>query len=103
MSQSKNHKKYRHGHKRTAWPMLLLLGGGVLLIIGAIFALRKPSQASAEIAVSGRPSIKVDTEKVDLGDVKLGRTVEVDFEITNVGDQTLRFTKTPFVEVLEGC
>jgi hypothetical protein len=45
----------------------------------------------------------VDKEKVDLGEVKLGKTVEVSFELTNVGDQTLRFSEQPFIEVKEGC
>jgi hypothetical protein len=45
----------------------------------------------------------VDQEKVDLGIVKLGQTVDVKFKLTNVGDQTLRFSKAPYIEVLEGC
>ena len=45
----------------------------------------------------------MNQEKVDLGNVKLGQTVEVKFTLTNVGDKTLRFSKTPYVEVLEGC
>jgi hypothetical protein len=47
--------------------------------------------------------LKVDKEKVDLGDVKLGQTVMVSFQLTNLGDKTLKFTKAPYVEVLEGC
>jgi hypothetical protein len=29
--------------------------------------------------------------------------VEVSFQLTNVGDQALRFSKAPYIEVLEGC
>ncbi len=83
--------------------MILLLGGGILLVLGAFMVFHKSSQASANIEVSGKPSLKVDKQKVDLGNVKLGRTVEVDFQVTNVGDQPLRFSKTPYVEVLKGC
>jgi hypothetical protein len=67
------------------------------------FFLRQPSKPRASIEVAGSPSLKVDKEKVDLGAVKLGQTVKVDFELANVGDETLRFTKPPTVEVKEGC
>jgi len=103
MSEHKNKKNLRHKRKKPLWPIILLLAGGVLLVIGAVSVLNKPSQPKAAIEVSGTPSLKVDQEKVDLGNVKLGQTVEVKFKIMNVGDQTLRFSKTPFVEVVEGC
>jgi hypothetical protein len=61
------------------------------------------SGTKAAIEVNGAPSIKVDKEQVDLGDVKLGKTVEVTFKVTNVGDQTLRFQEQPYIEVVEGC
>jgi cell division septal protein FtsQ len=103
MSEHKNKNQFRHRRKKQLWPMILLFAGGVLLVIGAVYALNKPSQPKAAIEVSGTPSLKVDQEKVDLGKVKLGQTVEVKFKIMNVGDQTLRFSKAPYVEVLEGC
>jgi hypothetical protein len=103
MSQQKYKKVPRHPKKKPRWPFFLLLAGGLLLIVGAVFAFRKPSGPTAGIEVTGSPSLKVDKEKVDLGNVKLGQTVEVKFTLTNVGDKTLRFSKTPYVEVLEGC
>jgi hypothetical protein len=45
----------------------------------------------------------VDREQVDLGNVQLGQTAEVSFRVTNVGDQPLRFSEVPYIEVLEGC
>jgi hypothetical protein len=102
MSQSNQKKQNRRHRKKQSWPVMLLLAGGVLLIAGAMFAFRKPQQKAA-IEVAGAPSLKVDQEKVDLGYIKLGQTVEVKFKLTNVGDQTLRFSKTPFIEVVEGC
>jgi hypothetical protein len=45
----------------------------------------------------------VDKEQVDLGDVKLNQPVEVTFQITNVGDKTLRFEEQPYIDVVEGC
>ena len=103
MSQHNQKKTQRHGRKKERWPALLLLAGGLLLIAGVFFAFRKPSQPKAAIVVTGAPSLKVNQDKVDLGNVKLGQTVEVKFTITNVGDKTLRFSKTPYVEVVEGC
>jgi len=103
MSQTKNKKHYSHGRRKTPWTLLIMLGGGALLIFVAISVLNKPSQAKAPIEVSGSPSLKVDKERVDLGNIKLGRTVDVSFQLTNVGDQTLRFSKTPYIEVVEGC
>jgi cell division septal protein FtsQ len=103
MSQHKQKKVLRHHKKKQPWPMILLLAGGAILLIGGLFTLIKPAQPKAAIEVTGSPSLKVDKDKLDLGNVKLGQTVDVKFTLTNVGDQTLRFSKTPFVEVVEGC
>ena len=103
MSQYNHKKTQRHGKKKQSWPIILLLAGGLLLVIGAVFAFTKPTQSKNLIEVKGAPSLKVDKDKVDLGEVKLGQVVEVKFELTNVGDQILRFSKAPYVEVLQGC
>lgn len=80
----------------------MALAGAAILLIAAFFAFqKKPTSFTPE--VTGSPSLKADKEKVDLGDVKLGQTVEVSFEIRNVGDQPLKFSKAPFIEVKEGC
>jgi hypothetical protein len=83
--------------------VILLLAGGLLLVLGTVFAFRKPPAPKAAIEITGAPGLKVDQEKVDLGYIRLGQTVEVKFRLTNVGDQTLRFSKAPYIEVLEGC
>jgi hypothetical protein len=103
MSNSKNKKSLRRHRRQKPWPLLLLIGGGLLLVIVAVTALNKPSQPRAAIEVTGSPSLKADKEKVDLGYVKLGQTVTVSFQLLNVGDKTLRFSKAPYIEVLEGC
>ena len=51
----------------------------------------------------GTPRLKVDKQTVDLGEVALGRTVSVAFELTNSGDGPLHFQEAPYVEVVEGC
>ncbi len=103
MSQTNTKKNLRHHKKKPLWPFVVLIGGGVLLLVGLIFAFNKPGASKAAIDVTGSPALRVDKEQVDLGDIKLGRTVEVSFEISNVGDKPLRFTKTPYIEVKEGC
>jgi len=88
--------------KHNKLPLIMALAGAAILLIAAFFAFqKKPTSFTPE--VTGSPSLKADKEKVDLGDVKLGQTVEVSFEIRNVGDQPLKFSKAPFIEVKEGC
>jgi hypothetical protein len=103
MSQNKYKKQAKKRKQKSAWPLVVLVVGGFLLVFGAVFAFSQASRPKAPNEVTGSPSLKVDKEKVDLGDVKLGQTVQVSFQITNVGDKPLRFTKEPYVEVKEGC
>jgi cell division septal protein FtsQ len=83
--------------------LLLLIGGGVLLIAGALFAVFRNQKPVATVEVTGSASLRVDQEMVNLGNVTLGKTVEVTFQLTNVGDQPLRFSETPYIEIVEGC
>ncbi len=99
MSQNK-YKKHRK--QQPPWPLIALAAGG-LLLIGAFLAFNKPAQPKAAIEVTGAPSLKVNKEKVDLGDQKLGQMTVVSFELSNVGDQPLRFSEAPYIEVIEGC
>ena len=103
MSQKNNKKYAKRRSRKSPWPLVFLIGGGLLLILGAIFAFNQSSKPKATIEVSGSPSLKVDKEEVDLGEKKLGTTVQVDFKLTNVGDQNLRFSEAPYIEVKEGC
>ncbi len=103
MSQSKYKKLTKQPKQKSPWPLAALIIGGLLLIIGAVFAFSQSSKPKAMIEVNGSPSLRVDQEKVDLGNVKLGQTVQVSFELTNMGDQPLRFNEVPYIEVKEGC
>ncbi len=85
---------------------LILVGGGILLIVLAavyIFATSRSPKSGAAIEVSGAPALQVDKAQIDFGDVKVDTPVSATFEISNVGDQPLRFSKLPVVEVVEGC
>ncbi len=104
MSQNKP-KKYSKKRQRQSinWLPILVALGGLLLVGLAFLALRNKYTPGAAIEVTGVPSLKVDKETVDLGNIKLGKTVEVAFQLTNVGDETLRFNEQPYIEVVEGC
>jgi hypothetical protein len=85
-------------------PLLLSLIGGVVLVGVIAFAVFGNAPApKAAIEVNGAPRLKVDKEKVDFGDRKLGTDVEITLAVINVGDQPLRFADKPYVEVVEGC
>ena len=109
MSKSSYSASKKRAQKRRRsnplFPLLAILGGIVLLLWGG-YALWNSSQSNSvkvPIEVKGSPSLKVDKEQVDLGDIKLNRTVSVSFQLSNVGDKTLRFSEQPYIEVLEGC
>lgn len=89
--------------KAKSWtPLALILGAGLLLILGAaaVFQLSKPGSALEQ---KGPPSLTVDVEEINLGDIPIGQTVQASFKITNTGDQPLKFTEAPYIEVKEGC
>ncbi len=101
--ESRRNLARKRRRAQRAWLFLAL--GGVFLIGAAFFVLRgnQNPKTLATIEVHGAASLKVDKEQVDLGDVQLGQTVKVSFQLTNVGDQPLRFSADPYVEVVEGC
>lgn len=83
---------------------VLLLGGGILLILMALWAGDIGGiRTGAEQAVNGTPVLQADREIIDLGDVKLGETVSASFTLTNTGDGALKFEEAPYVEIVEGC
>lgn len=102
-------KNYRRKQSaRRSIPMqLVLVIGGVLLIAATMLVVwnnnRTGSAGNVSVEVKGQPSLKVDKETVDLGDVKVNELVSVSFQLSNVGDEPLRLSQKPFVEVVEGC
>lgn len=102
----KSRKSRRKGANRL-WTLLILAAGGLILIVAGAFLFgggdRSDKAATIPLEVSGAPSLKVDQEVIDFGDVKMGEIVEATFRLANVGDQPLRFTQAPYVELAAGC
>ena len=87
------------------WLPLALIAAGVVVLAGAVWAIlgSRGTGAQVPIEVTGAPRLKADKPRVDLGDIRLGRTVEVSFQLANAGDQPLTLTEAPYVTVAEGC
>jgi len=77
---------------------------GLVLVLLALWGLNPGGIFTRRnVEVAGKPQLKADKELIDMGNVKLGKMVSASFQVTNVGDQTLEFTKKPYVEAVEGC
>ena len=92
---SKKHKRQKQ-RKTFPWPLVAI--GSILLIIAAFFLANQGGGDGG-----GTPSITVDQQKIDYGDIKLGVNKTFAIKVTNTGDGTLRFKEEPYIEVLEGC
>lgn len=95
-------KSNRIQTKKGIKPIFLVIGGAIIVIIASLFVFQNKKEPFTPEIV-GSPSLKVDEEYIDLGDIKLGRNVQTSFKVINVGDQELKFTQLPYVEVMEGC
>jgi hypothetical protein len=105
MSKKSKHEALRTKHATNPWPFILIAGGLVLsgIVVFAAWQVASPSGPKVPVEVNGAPSLKLDKDQVDLDNVRLGQTVEVTFNVANVGDKQLRFTEPPYVELVEGC
>ncbi len=106
------HKKQRKGsaHRASArqklprwlWVVLggLVLAGGAFLIV---FASKNGQASNYKPEVTRSARVSVSQDKIDYGEVKLGRTINTVFDVRNVGDQDLVIQGEPRVELVEGC
>jgi len=90
--------------KKKSFPIWLILTGAGLILVAVWALLSSNGREAANIEVTGAPAIKVEQDSFDYGTVKLGGSpIRTVVKVTNVGDQTLEITETPYIEVLEGC
>lgn len=99
MSNKQNRQKYRKQRQKQKIPWIILAIGGVMLVLAAFLFARQGNGDDG----GGTPSIAVDQQRIDYGDVKFGVNKTFAIKVTNTGDGTLRFKEKPFVQVLEGC
>lgn len=106
MNKTRKRLLERRREERHRKVLTALIVGGLLLITGGVFIAKnvianRPDPSLVE--VSGQPSLKVDQELIDYGDVKLNTNLTFALQLTNVGDQPLKISEDPYVEVKEGC
>ena len=90
------------------WLPLIIVAGVVLIAVAVLTNNSSPAAPGAPAtggtpAASGAPALTVDKDKFDFGNVPLGQTVQVSFEVANTGDAPLRFKEKPYIEVAAGC
>ena len=102
MARYSTKSKTKAKPRRNLLPLLLVLTGLGLILV-TVWALLGSSPPKTNIEVKGAPRLKVETDKIDRGNVKLGTPVRDEIRVTNVGDQPLRFVEDPFIQVKEGC
>jgi hypothetical protein len=103
---ARNNKKSGSVSNKGPLAMIAVMLSGFLLILLAAWMLSSANDQSPSNYIPearGGPSLKVDQDEIDFGEVQLGKTVTATVQLTNVGDQTLKFTKKPYIEVKEGC
>lgn len=84
-------------------PLFLALAGLLLLMIAGIALWASNRTAKSTPQVTGAPHLSVDKDSIDHGQVKLGTPIRDDIRVTNTGDQPLKFSEAPYIEVKEGC
>jgi hypothetical protein len=90
---------------KSRLPLILVAGGVVIILLAAFFVYSgsQSSKSNSAQETGGVPVLKVDKERIDFGDVKVDTPVTASFEISNAGDDPLRISQVPKVEVVEGC
>jgi len=91
-------KKHKRQKQKQKFPWVILAIGGAMLVIAAFLFARQGSGDGG-----GTPSIAVDQQQIDYGDVKFGVNKTFTVKVTNTGEGTLKFKEEPYIQVLEGC
>ncbi len=89
-------KKRRNQKKELPW-LAVIIGGTLLIIVALVIAVNQDSDDG------GTPSVAVEQQVIDYGEVSYNQPIDFTIKVTNTGDGTLRFTDSPSIEILEGC
>ncbi len=90
-------KKHKRQKQKQKFPWLFLALGGVFVALAVFLFARQGGNGD------GMPSIAVDQQLIDYGDVKFNVEKTFAINVTNTGDGTLRFKEDPYIEIVEGC
>lgn len=106
MNKVRSRQQQRRQEVKQRRTLTLFIVGGIFLLTAGFLFAKNALQNRADpslIEVSGQPSLQVDREFIDYGEVKLNTSLTFDVKLTNVGDKPLKITGDPYVEVAEGC
>jgi hypothetical protein len=101
MSRRGNRRQTTPARNKPRGMFLFVLAG--IAILAAVLVYASQAASRAETAGEIGPRLIVDQEIIDFGEVKMGQPVTASFTLTNTGDETLRLTNEPTIEVREGC
>ncbi len=91
---------------RSPWPYIAMGVGAVLIVVVGFLVWRAsalPKKASTPPEVTGSARLKVDRDTIDFGKVQLAQPVRAEFKLKDVGDQPLKITGNPRLELVKGC
>ncbi len=88
-------RKYQRQKQKQKLPRVIVAIGGILLVIAAFLFANQDN--------GGIPSLAVEPQRIDFGDVKFNDPKTFAIKVTNTGNGILRFKEPPYIEVVEGC
>ena len=95
-------KTKKQKKRKFPLPLLILFGVGGFLLVAAMVLYTGRNRDSV-VFEDGTPILKVGQERIDYGNVKFNTPKTFTITVTNIGNEVLRFTKEPYIKVLEGC
>jgi hypothetical protein len=104
VTERERRRAQRERNERLKW-QIPLATGILLLVLGVAYFIFTTSPQLSQASNKGvnGPHFQADTEKLNLGDESLGKTVKASFNVKNSGDNVLTLTTPQTASVLEGC